>query len=189
MRLAWHRTQRGVSFLELMIVVLLVGIIASIASPTFSSLIIKSKISLATSALHSSLHFARSEALKRGRNVVICRSSNPNAIAPNCAVTSGAGWGQGWIIYVDEDANKKFTDADRLIRVQVAIFDKEAEGAITASPTRNYISFNPTGQTFGSYIRFTIHRPENDANTSHDKFICIASGGRARVDEETCTSK
>ncbi len=180
---------QGATFLELMIVVLLVGVITSIAAPTFGNLIITTKISQATSALHASLLFARSEALKRGRNVVICRSVNPSAIAPSCATAPGAGWGQGWIIYVDEDENKKFTNADILIRMQDAIFSKEAQGNITSSPSRNYISYNPTGQTFGSFIRFTIRRPENDTNTSHDKFICIASGGRARVDNDTCSSK
>jgi type IV fimbrial biogenesis protein FimT len=189
MRPIWTRFLLGATLLELMIVLIVVGVVTSIAAPTFGNLIITTKISQATSALHSSLLFARSEALKRGRNVVICRSSNPSALAPNCAATSGAGWGQGWIIYVDEDGNKKFTSADILIRMQDAIFSTEAQGNITSSPTRNYISYNPTGQTFGSFIRFTIHRPESDMNTFHDKFICIASGGRARVDNDTCTGK
>nr|WP_315486898.1 GspH/FimT family pseudopilin [uncultured Undibacterium sp.] len=189
MRSVFPKNQYGVNFVELMIVILILGIVMSIASPTFGSLIIKSRISLATSTLHSALSFARVEAIKRGRNVVICRSSNPGAVTPSCTTTVGADWGQGWIIYVDQDGDKKFNNSDQIVQVQHAIFSQEVDGSITASPHRNYLSFNATGQTFGSYIRFTIHRPKHDSNSLHDKFICIASGGRARVDNETCNSR
>lgn len=179
----------GASFVELMMVVLLLGILLSIASPIFGSIIIRSKISLASSTLHAALSFARSEAIKRGKNVVICRSSNPGGVTPSCTTVVGGDWGQGWIIYVDQDGDKKLNNTDQVLQVQHAIFSKEVDGTITASPHRNYLSFNPTGQTFGNFIRFTIHRPEYDNNPLHDKFICIASGGRARIDNETCTTK
>lgn len=184
-----QKKRYGVSFVELMVVVLLLSIVLSIASPFFGSLIIKSKISIASSTLHAALSFARSEAIKRGRNVVICRSSNPELLTPSCTTAVGADWGQGWIIYLDQDGDKKLNNTDQMLQVQQAIFSKEVDGAITASPHRNYLSFNPTGQTFGNFIRFTIHRPEYDNNPLHNKFICIASGGRARVDNETCNSK
>jgi type IV fimbrial biogenesis protein FimT len=194
MRYSLRRIDAGVGLVELMVVLALVACLATIAIPAFSNLIIKSRISAATTTLQAAFLFARAEAIKRGKNVVICRSANSNGMNPTCAPNGGdpgssAGWADGWIIFVDEDSDKKFTGRDGLVQIQTAIFNNPSEGAIIPTPNRSYLSFNATGQTFASYIRFTIRRPNYDTNAAHDKYLCLASGGRARVDTNMCISK
>ncbi|MFC0351904.1 GspH/FimT family pseudopilin [Undibacterium danionis] len=194
MRRIFRFTNCGVSLVELMIVMVLVAGLAATAVSAFGDLIAKSRISAATTTLQAALLLARAEAIKRDKNVVICRSTNPNTVTPSCTSNGGvegsdAGWGDGWIIFVDQDSDKKFSSRDALVQVQSAIFSRPADGAIIPTPNRSYLSFTPTGQTFGSYMRFTIRRPESNLNSSHDRYLCLASGGRARVDDRLCVNK
>jgi type IV fimbrial biogenesis protein FimT len=194
MRYSLKRIDAGVGLVELMVALALIACLATVAIPAFSNLIIKSRISAATTTLQAAFLLARAEAIKRGKSVVICRSVNSNGLNPSCASNGGdggggVGWADGWIIFVDEDSDKKFTARDGLVHAQAAIFNNPTEGAIIPTPNRGYLSFNPTGQTFASYIRFTIRRPNHDTNPAHDRYLCLASGGRARVDTNMCISK
>ena len=182
------------TYVEIMIVLVIVGILATIAIPSFRNLIITSKISAATSTLHNALMLARFEAIKRGRPVTICRSSNPDDVSPSCAAgainpESHLGWAEGWIIFVDVDLDLKFTSRDVLIRVQPKLFNKPGDGSMFSNPHRNQLTFNSTGQIFASYMRFTISRPKDDHDLTHVKYLCLASGGRARIDTEGCLKK
>lgn len=189
-----RRNKDAYTFVEVMMVLILIGILSSIAIPAFRNLIITSKISAATSALHNALLYTRFEAIKRGRSVTICRSSNPDSSVPNCA--AGAiipemhlGWAEGWIIFVDVDQDLKFNGKDILVRVQSKLFNKPGDGSMFSSPHRNQLTFNSTGQIFASYMRFTISRPNDDPDETHVKYLCLASGGRARIDSDGCVRK
>jgi type IV fimbrial biogenesis protein FimT len=184
--------QFGLSVIELLMVVTLIGLVSSYAIPSFSSLVVTNKISSVTSEFHAALLLTRSEAIKRGRNVTICRSSNADSTAPSCATVNSnpltnSGWGEGWLIYVDIDGSNTYSPGDVLIRAQGALFQNAAAGAVLPVPNRNRITFNATGQTFGAFMRFSINRPDFDNNATHDRYICIASGGRARVDTFLCS--
>jgi type IV fimbrial biogenesis protein FimT len=187
------KRSKGFSLTELMIVIVVVAILGSIAIPAYTSLIYTSKISSYASQLHAALLFTRSEAIKRGRNVNICRSSNAQSTSPSCAMAlssalTNTGWGEGWLIYVDLNNDNVYSSGDILIRVQGPIIDTLFAGAIMPQPNRNRLTFNSTGQTFGTFLSFSINRPNADSDVSHDRFICIASGGRARVGILSCSS-
>lgn len=185
------KRQKASTLLELMFTISIIAILASIALPSYQSIISSIRISSYTSMLHGALLLTRVEAVKRGRDVTICRSNNANTIAPSCALAptnpqSDTGWGEGWLIYVDIDNNKIYSSGDALIQAQGRLISRIEEGAIIPFPNRNRLSFNSTGQLFGIYMRFAIKRPVADKDTSHDRSICIASGGRARVDRASC---
>jgi Tfp pilus assembly protein FimT len=97
------------------------------------------------------------------------------------------GWGEGWLIYVDVNNDNIYNSDDVLIQVQGAIINPLAAGSIIPVPNRNRLTFNSTGQIFGTFMRFVVGRPNTDPDTSHDRLICIASGGRARVAMSSCS--
>ncbi|MDE2430234.1 MAG: GspH/FimT family pseudopilin [Burkholderiales bacterium] len=189
--------QRAFTLIELLAVISIIAIVTSIAIPSFQSFIFTNRISTTTSALHGALLLTRSEAIKRGAPVTICRSENADSLNPTCSASnsnavSNTGWGSGWIIFVDLNRNGVYepgnNPAETLIRVQGQLIRTTADGSIIPVPQRKYITYGATGQTFGNFMRFAINRPNADSNVDHDRFICISSGGRARVDKTLCTN-
>jgi type IV fimbrial biogenesis protein FimT len=61
--------QHGLTLVELMIVVVLVAIFASLAGPSFRQLVARQRVHSAASAITEALWVARAEALKRNRDV------------------------------------------------------------------------------------------------------------------------
>lgn len=75
---------RGFSLIELMVVVALVAIFASLAAPSMSRFVASQRVKTTAYDLATSLLLARSEALKRNQNVTVAPTD------------STAGWAGGW---------------------------------------------------------------------------------------------
>src|SRR5450830_1885053 len=63
--------QQGFTMAELLIVLAIVGILASLAAPSFSQFIKSQRIKSMATDLNASLSLARSEAVKRNKNVTL----------------------------------------------------------------------------------------------------------------------
>jgi type IV fimbrial biogenesis protein FimT len=186
------KQQKAFTLMELLVTIAIVSILASVALPVYTSFVSTTKISSYASQLHAALLLTRSEAIKRGRSVTICRSSDADTASPHCAAAisdslTNTGWGEGWLVYVDINNDNIYGSDDVLIRVQGTMISSVAAGAITPFPNRNRLTYNSTGQIFGTFMRFVISRPISDVEASHDRLICIASGGRARVATTSCS--
>ncbi|MDO8176751.1 MAG: GspH/FimT family pseudopilin [Undibacterium sp.] len=191
--------QKAFTLTELMIVIAIVAIVAGIGIPSFKDMVVTNRITRMTSELHGALLLARSEAITRGSNVVICRAVNADVLPACTNVNSNpminTGWAEGWIIFSDGNNNGVFDApvappgvSDVLIKVQGPIITDFTVGSIVPVPQRNRLVFNSTGQSFGTFMRFAVNRPDNDTTVSHDRFICVAQGGRARVSKNICSA-
>lgn len=190
LNLRWYRRRNssGVTLLELMITIALAALLSMMALPSFLSYIHSTRVNTATSLLHVALLHARSESIKRNTNVILCRSDNPDAPLPTCAQGNHpTGWATGWIVYVDKDRNAVLNATDEVIRTQSALFKSAEQGSILSTPHRNAITFRATGQTFGSYLQFSVSQAAQRNDPGINRYLCIAAGGRARVDLLPCS--
>ncbi len=165
--------QAGFSLLELLITIGIAGILLGLAVPSFSSFLNDSKVSAATNDLVYALQTARSESIKRSSAVVLCPSTNPTAADPSC----GGGYGNGWVVFADDDSNGTRNDGEEII-LQV---DAQPNGFSITPDTAfaNRIFFgdtgsstNPTGVPLSGQIEITY------AGSGEARDVFIAANGR-----------
>lgn len=178
----FRQNQSGVTLVELMIVLAIVGLLSGVGIPAYRSFIVSNKVEGVASTLHVALVHARSEARNRGVLVSICKSSNADSNNPTCngdasANGSNTGWGSGWIIFVNRNNNNQRDMDEVLVKVQGQLIDKPESGSIVTN-NGEIVSFNATGQAT-TVVNFIINAPSGSSNSS--KAICISPGGRASI--------
>jgi type IV fimbrial biogenesis protein FimT len=135
----------GMTLLELMVTLAVVAIIVTIGIPSFQAMIERFRLSGKTDDLVSAIMLTRSEAIKRGVRVTLCKADT-RLSDPMCAPEDSVeGYEQGWVVFVDS-ANPGVRDAGELI-IEVSEPDRDLGISITSTaPAFNrYISFTADG--------------------------------------------
>lgn len=173
--------QRGFTLTELIITLAVAAIVLTIGVPAFQSTIRSTRIVTHTNDFISSINLARSEGIKRGRRVVLCKSSN------GTSCTTSGNWEQGWIVFVDVNNNAAVDTAsgDVVIRVHGLLDGNDTLQGNT--PVSNYISYSSDGftrLTNGAFQSGTL--TFGLCNDGHKNTIIISNTGRARVEKVSC---
>ncbi|MEH6518573.1 MAG: GspH/FimT family pseudopilin [Halioglobus sp.] len=108
---------RGMTLIELMIVLLILMVTIALAAPSMRNLVYSTRVSSEINRLMTAVNLVRSEALSRNQAVSMCPSSMAISGKPIC---SGA-FADGWIIFSNLDRDKVVDAEDEVIRVFEAI--------------------------------------------------------------------
>ncbi|MDT3718948.1 GspH/FimT family pseudopilin [Pseudomonas oryzihabitans] len=87
------RTQYGFTLIETMVAIAILAIVISIAAPSFTRMLQSNRAAVMSNELLGALQMARSEALKRRMDVMLCRRN----VAGN-ACENGTDWTAGWLL-------------------------------------------------------------------------------------------
>lgn len=169
-------SNRGMTILELLITMALLGIVAALTLPSMMDGLGRSSARAATRSFTSALSLARSEAVKTGSGVSIC----PSLDGEDCAAGS---WSTGWIVFIDADGDAdgdtgSVGAGDTVLRR----FEPLSGMSLSASPSTSLLRYDSRG--YGSNaaaVTFTLC--PLDGNTANARTIEVSLSGRARTSE------
>lgn len=152
------RKNRGFTLVELLITVAVVGVLTSIALPSFNTFIAGQRIKTASFDVMSTLILTRSEAIKRNANVT--------------ASPTGGNWKNGWTI----------TAADgTVISRQSAL--KGLEIKCAGSTACSAVTFGNNGRSVNSE---TIQLESDPAIAGSERCISLDLSGRPNTKKGAC---
>lgn len=180
----YSRIQSGFTLPELMITLIIAGILLTLAVPSFNETIRNNRRAGLMSDFAGSLQTAKTEAVKRNGQVVMCVSAD----GEKCTDTEG--WEQGWLIYRDDDADETLDAADEPVLHVADAFPSGYDLRATAGNMKKYVLFRGMGDVMGDGGNNAIFRLCGpDADAAKAKYISVTAVGLIRAadaDGSTC---
>lgn len=170
----------GFTLVETLAVIALLAVIAVMATPSFVAWRVRDQVDARAKALASTLAYARSEALRRGARVTVCRIDAARAcLAAGRPCGDGiADWACGWAVLAERGGTLALLRAQPLL------------AAVSITGVQTNLTFTPpAGQLIGTFRSFDIAPRAPTNATQGNKWrrcIRIAAGGRARISEGAC---
>ena len=172
----FNRRQGGFSLTELLVALAIAALLATMGVPAMGSMADSMRMTNASNRLHSHLHLARSEAIKRRGRVALCKS------ADGVYCTSAGDWEQGWIVFSDTNNDGLREWNEDVIAVEGA---QPARLLISANQHINSnVSYAPGGEArllTGAFQAGTFTVCNDSAGRADARQVTVNSVGRARV--------
>lgn len=163
----------GFTLIEVMVAVLVVAILAAVAIPSFSSIINRNRLTNDANTLLAVLTYARSEAISRNDQVVVCRSRDGTACG------SGTAWQDGLIVYADADGDGALDAGEPVLRVENPL--TRSSTISTTSNVADATGYQPSGLWNGGSGGAT-YTLSSVGDSSYTKQVVIGATGRPRVE-------
>jgi type IV fimbrial biogenesis protein FimT len=162
----------GVTLPELLVSLALTSIITLTAVDFLPRFIHSNRMAGEVNRFIVALRLARSEAVKRGRRLVLC----PQADRHICA--RHADWGNGWLLFASEDRERDANEALILTGPPLADFISMHSGN-----RRKRVVYQPDGSSGGTNSSFTFC---DRYHLASPRVICLSNTGRPRTTHTRC---
>lgn len=156
------KQQSAFTLIELIVTITVLAIIATLAAPNLSQMLHNTKVNTSSGDILSFLQQSRTEAIRLGKTVTVCGSSDGSS----CLSANKTNWSTGLIA----------THSGSTTPIQKLTFDS-SQLSITGPET---ITFNTFGSTTAEH-EITVTIP--DANTYS---VCVEVIGRAFKSKTGC---
>ena len=171
------KTNKGFTLIELMVTLVVVAILLTVAIPSFRSIVQNNRAITQANELITAINLTRSEAIKRGRSIFICGSTDQATCDTN-------NWALGWIVVEDTDANGSYTSGGdtNVLRVWNAMPTGTTltnSGSVT---TIRYLSSGLTDLAATNTFTLTI----SDCTGNNGRTITVLTTGRPNVSSTAC---
>jgi type IV fimbrial biogenesis protein FimT len=169
------RHHTGFSLIELLMALVILGVLFATVPPAYRDWIAAQQLANHAHFVADTLDRARSEAIKHGYRVSLCKTQDGR----QC--TDRGGWESGWLMYVDENHDGEI-DPDEIVLHR----ERPAPDGITMHgnrPVADYVSYTSLGHArllngalqMGTFV---VCKPGQNALK-----VVLANSGRARIDK------
>jgi type IV fimbrial biogenesis protein FimT len=175
---------RGFTLIELLVTIVVLALLLSLALPSMRDFLVGNRLSTNVNGFIGLVNYARSEAIARNQDVVIC-PKNGSTIA----CVSQTTWNTLEIqAFVDENGNGNRDAAEVLLKTISAVdpsdtqtgFDRSAAGTLIFGSA----GFARTAQFFKIYAKSS----DSAYQARFGRTVCVSKAGRVRVAAYTVTS-
>ncbi len=171
----WRIADRGFTFIEIMIALVVFGVLLTAALPAYRDWIAAQQLANHAHFIADTLDLARSEAIKHGYRINLCKTRDRR----RC--TDDGGWEQGWLMFVDENRSGQVDDDEIVLHRE-----GPARDGITMRgnrPVEDYVSYTSLGHArllSGALQMGTFVICKSGQNALK---VVLANSGRARIDK------
>lgn len=156
-------------------VVGIAAVLAMLAVPSFQPLIERWRVRKAAEELASTLYYARSEAIKRGGQIVIQKLPNNTN---GCTTASGSqDWDCGWFVCEDTNDNGKCDASESVLQR----YDAPANLQVSRTSGSASTKLNRWGLVSGTWLGFSLVPLNKSSANPAARGVCMSSGGRVRI--------
>lgn len=164
------RRSSGFTLVELMVVLAILAIVVSIGVPSFNTLIKNNRLSAASNDVVGALHFARSEAVRRGRAVGV------QALDSDIA--------NGLQVWFDANGDGNFGAGEEMRMVRLT----DVSGlVVTADETNLDMAYSARGAVNGAGNELSITLCD-DRSGNHGKQLRLLASGVLRLTSQVSCS-
>jgi type IV fimbrial biogenesis protein FimT len=163
----------GFMLAELLVAVALAAVLLTMGVPGYRAWIADEQLMNHARLLAASMQFARSEAIKRGHRVNLCKSAD----GLQCA--DAGRWDQGFILHGDFDRTGEVDGPDTILRFEPAPKDILVSANRPLQDYVSYTSFGHARMLSGALQMgtFTVCKPGRRAVE-----VVLVASGRVRID-------
>ncbi len=149
---------RGFTLIEMMVVLAIMAIMATISAPSFSDYLANQRVRASTVDLLGTLTYARSEALKRNGTVFVR--------------ANGGDWSQGWV--VTTSATKTY--AQCLTNLSDCLHVQQPVDGIAVSGPANDLRYLRSGRIDGGAATYSLCNADSSSAVSRRQLRVDLSG-------------
>lgn len=166
------RLSKGFTLVELMITLVVIGVVAAIAFPSFQSLIRSSRVTTAHNELIGMVNLARNDAIRNNQGGVVCGSSN--------GTTCSGQWGGGMMVFSDSDGDGVFSSGETVLRYTAF------NSALTVTGPAAPIAFDGRGRRRAGANQIVTLRPVNCGGQPLQSTLTINASGQVTTVKGAC---
>ena len=166
----------GVTMVELMVAIAIVGILTAIALPNFASSLKSNRLANTGNEFIATVAFSRSEAMRNNRGAVFCASSDDSSC--------GGNWEDGWIVWADANADgirqTSGVGEEPVLRRQGPLSKLVTTGGSTT------IRFSPRGGVIAGTGSIVLRSDDCTTGQPFQRQLDVLAGGMARIQKQNC---
>jgi type IV fimbrial biogenesis protein FimT len=161
------RKLQGLTLIELLVTLAIVTLLVTVGVPMFQQLTASARARSDVTKFQSALYLARSEAVKRGQNVVVCSKADRSPTDYTCGDVTQ--WNNGFMVMVPGEA------------FPIRTFSADP-GSFTVTTTAAAITYRADGSAIDVDMDFSHPSKRGDL----ERCVSIEPTGGVRVEKEAC---